>query len=156
FDVNDDLQLYGDLLYNYSEKKWENGPNTTWWGTAGPSAGSAGGFFWDPTLGGGSVVELQHSFAPEEVGGYQHIMNKEYENAYMLTMGARGTFGQSNWDYDLGFTHSDDKLIDRSFQRLAGPMEAYFSKHVLGPQLGTYSGYPVFEPNYAAMYNPVD
>ncbi len=98
---------------------------------------------------------LQHAFSPEEVGGYRNIMSKEYENSYMLTLGARGTFGQSNWDYDLGFTHSDDQLTDRSFQRLAGPMEAYFSRNVLGPQLGTYSGYPTFEPNYAALYNPV-
>ncbi|OOG57006.1 TonB-dependent receptor [Rhodanobacter sp. B05] len=155
FDVNDDLQLYGDLLYNYSEKKWENGPNTTWWGTAGPSAGSSGGYFWDPTLGGGSLVDLQHSFAPEEVGGYQHIMNKQYENAYMLTLGARGTFGQSNWDYDLGFTHSDDHLRELDFQRVAAGVEGYYSSHVLGPQQGTYSGYPVFTPNYAAMWNPI-
>ncbi|MEY2169258.1 MULTISPECIES: TonB-dependent receptor domain-containing protein [unclassified Rhodanobacter] len=154
FDINDNVQLYGDLLYNYSEKKFTNGSSTTWWGTSVATTQGAG-YFWDPTVHGGSLMLLQHGFAPEEVGGYRNIMSKEYENSYMLTLGARGTFGQSNWDYDLGFTHSDDKLIDRSFQRLAGPMEAYFSKHVLGPQLGTYSGYPVFEPNYAAMYNPV-
>ncbi|MEW9622824.1 TonB-dependent receptor domain-containing protein [Rhodanobacter geophilus] len=154
FDVNDNVQLYGDLLYNYSEKKSTNGSSTTWWGTSVATTQGAG-YFWDPTVHGGSLMLLQHAFSPEEVGGYRNIMSKEYENSYMLTLGARGTFGQSNWDYDLGFTHSDDQLIDRSFQRLAGPMEAYFSKHVLGPQLGTYSGYPVFEPNYAALYNPV-
>ena len=154
FDVNDNLQLYGDLLYNYAEKKFTNGSSTTWWGT-NVAASQGASYFWDPTVHGGSLMLLQHAFAPEEVGGYRNIMSKEYENSYMLTLGARGTFGQSNWDYDLGFTHSDDKLIDRSFQRLAGPMETYFSQHVLGPQLGTYSGYPVFEPNYSALYNPV-
>lgn len=155
FDVSDTLQLYGDMLYNYSEKKWENGPNTTWWGTAGVVANSTGGYFWDPSLADGSLVELQHSFAPEEVGGYQHIMDKQYENSYMLTLGGRGTFGASNWDYDLGFTHSDDKLRTNNTQRVASAMEAYYSSHVLGPQQGTYSGYPVFTPNYAAMWNPV-
>ncbi|MBN8923670.1 MAG: TonB-dependent receptor [Rhodanobacter sp. 68-29] len=154
FDVSDNVQLYGDLLYNYAEKRFTNGSSTTWWGTSG-AASQGAGYFWDPTIHGGSLMLLQHAFSPEEVGGYRNIMSKEYENSYMLTLGARGTFGQSNWDYDLGFTHSDDQLTDRSFQRLAGPMEAYFSRNVLGPQLGTYSGYPTFEPNYAALYNPV-
>lgn len=154
FDVNDNLQLYGDLLYNYSEKKTTNGSSTMWWGTS-VDASQGASYFWDPTVHDGSLMLLQHAFSPEEVGGYRNIMDKEYEKSYMLTLGGRGTFGQSNWDYDLGFTHSDDQLIDRSFQRFAGPMEAYFAKHVLGPQLGTYSGYPVFEPNYAALYSPV-
>ena len=155
FDVNDNVQLYGDLLYNYSETKDVNGASTTWWGSTVDTAKSGGGYFWDPTQGGGALMLVQHSFAPEEVGGYPNIMNKEIENSYMLTFGARGTFGQSNWDYDLGFTHSDDKLNDRSFEREAGPMEQYFSDHVMGKQMGTYSGYPVFEPNYAALYSPV-
>jgi outer membrane receptor protein involved in Fe transport len=34
-------------------------------------------------------------------------------------------------------------------------MEAYFSKHVMGPQMGTYYGFPIFEPDYAAFYSPV-
>lgn len=155
FDVNDNLQLYGDLLYNYSEKKWSNGGNTTFWGTQVIPAGNTGGYFWDPTLDDGSLVTLQHTFAPEEVGGYQHIMSKEYENAYMLTFGGRGTFGESNWDYDFGFTHSDDKLRDLGTARVASAVEGYYSSHVLGPQQGTYSGYPVFTPDYAAMWNPV-
>ena len=155
FDVSDNLQLYGDLLYNYSEKKFANGSNTTFWNTSGVVAKGTGGYIWDPSLNGGSLVQLQHAFAPEEVGGYQHIMNKEYENSYLLTLGGKGTFGQSNWDYDLGFTHSDDQLRDLAFQRLAAPMEAYYASHVLGAYQGTYAGYPQFTPDYANFYNPV-
>ena len=29
----------------------------------------------------------------------------------MLTLGAKGTFGESFWDYDRAFTHSDDHLL---------------------------------------------
>ena len=154
FKINDDTELYGDLLYNYQETKFVNGASTTWWGS-GVNDSGGGSYFWDPTLNGGSLVSVQHSFSPEEVGGYKNIMSKETENSYMLTFGIKGTFGQSNWDYDLGATHSDDKLIDRDFQRLAGPMEQYFSNKVMGKQQGTYSGYPVYTPNYAALYNPV-
>ncbi len=35
FDVSDNVQLYGDLLYNYAEKRFTNGSSTTWWGTSG-------------------------------------------------------------------------------------------------------------------------
>jgi outer membrane receptor protein involved in Fe transport len=34
-------------------------------------------------------------------------------------------------------------------------MEQYFQDHVLGKMQGTYSGYPVYEPNYAALYQPI-
>ena len=34
FDVNDNLQLYGDLLYNYEEQKYYGGSNYTCWGTS--------------------------------------------------------------------------------------------------------------------------
>ncbi|WP_430391717.1 TonB-dependent receptor domain-containing protein [Dyella sp. 20L07] len=154
FDINENVQLYGDLLYNYQETKYVNGASTTWWGTTVNDAGGKS-YFWDPNLNGGSLTLVQRSFAPEEVGGYKNIMDKETENSYMVTFGAKGTFGQSNWDYDFGFTHSDDKIIDRAFQRLAGPMEQYFSNKVMGKQHGTYSGYPVYEPNYAALYSPI-
>ncbi|WP_430391718.1 TonB-dependent receptor domain-containing protein [Dyella sp. 20L07] len=153
FDVNDNIQLYGDLLYNYEEQQYTSGSNTTFWGTSVATAHGTGGYFWDPTRQ--DLVLLQHIFSPEEVGGFQNIMSKQYESSYMLSLGGKGTIGQSNWDYDLGFTHSDDQLTNRNFQRFTGPIEQYFSDHVMGRQQGVYSGYPVFTPNYAALYNPV-
>ncbi len=33
FDVSDNLQLYGDVLYNYEEQKYHVGSGYTWWGT---------------------------------------------------------------------------------------------------------------------------
>lgn len=148
FDLNDNVQFYGDLLYNYEEQKYTNGSGTMFWNNLPYT-----GYFYDPRID--DLLVVQHTFSPEEVGGYQNIMNKQTENSYMLTLGAKGTFGQSNWDYDLAFTHSDDKLLNRDFQRLAGPMEKYFSDHVMGPQLGTYAGYPQFEPNYPGLYNSI-
>jgi outer membrane receptor protein involved in Fe transport len=150
FDVNDNLQLYGDLLYNYEEQKYSVGSNYTFWSTAD------WGRYYDPNIG--DLVGLQRAFAPEDLGGYQHTMNKQYEKSYMLTLGGNGTFGDSNWDYDLGFTHSDDKLKARNWNRLAGAMDDYFQSHVLGEQQGLdpiYSYYPVFTPDYAAFYQPI-
>ncbi|WP_109127097.1 TonB-dependent receptor [Dyella sp. C11] len=151
FDVNENLQLYSDFLYNYQEQKYTAGAAYTWWGTS--DFGSA---FYDPNLD--DFVALQRAFGPEEVGGFQNIMDKQTENSYMFTVGGKGTFGQSNWDYDLGFTHSDDKLEVRNFDRFAGAMDAYFQNNVLGPQQGTdpyYHSYPVFTPNYANFYKQI-
>ncbi|HWG87443.1 MAG TPA: TonB-dependent receptor [Candidatus Acidoferrales bacterium] len=147
FDVNDNLQLYGDLLYNYEEQKFTNGSSTSFYGSDIDL-----GYFYDPKLN--SLIDIQHAFAPEEVGGFSQIMNKQIENSYMLSLGGKGTFGTSNWDYDLGFTHSDDHLVNRDFQRFTVPIENYFGR-ILGPQMGTFSGYPQFSPNYADFYQPV-
>jgi iron complex outermembrane receptor protein len=151
FDVSDHLQLYGDLLYNYEEQKYTDGTSTSFW-TSGLYAAPGGYFFDDQKQ---DLVDLVHVFSPEEVGGYAHNMNSQTENSYMLTLGGKGTFGASNWEYDLGFTHSDDHLINRNFQRFTAPLEAYYEKNVLGPQLGISDGYPVFNPNYANLYKPV-
>ena len=153
FDVNDNLQLYGDLLYNYQEQKYTNGADYTWWGTNVVTAAAGGGYFWDPRIG--DYMLVQRNFSPEEVGGYKNIMSKDTENSYMLTLGAKGTLGQSAWDYELSFMHSDDKLQSRVFQRFTKPIEDYFASHVMGPQMGTYYGYPVFQPDYEALYHPV-
>jgi outer membrane receptor protein involved in Fe transport len=150
YDVNDNLQLYGDLLYNYAEYRYNVGSNYTWWGT-----GVDYGAFYDPNLD--DFVNLQRAFAPEETGGFNRIMSKDYNNSYTLTLGGKGSFG-TDWDYDLGFTHTQDKLIEHNFQRFDKAIDAYFRQHVLGPQLGLdpyYGAYPVFSPNYAAFYSPM-
>jgi len=152
FDVSDNVQLYGDLLYNYEEQKYAVGSNYTWWGTSVKY-----GYIYDPNLD--DFVNLQRAFAPEDMGGsWAGIQNKQYEKSYMLTLGAQGTFGDSNWDYDLGFNHSDDKLLNHDFQRLADPINNYFQSHVLGPQKGLdpyYGAYAMFTPDYAAFYQPM-
>ena len=147
FDVNDNLQLYGDLLYNYEEQKFTNGTSTSFYGSDTDL-----GYFYDPKLN--SLIDIQHVFTPEEVGGYSSIMNKQTENSYMLVLGGKGTFGASNWDYDVSFTHSDDKLLNHDFQRFTVPIENYYGK-ILGPQMGTFSGYPQYSPDYSKLYQPV-
>jgi iron complex outermembrane recepter protein len=151
FDVNENLQLYSDFLYSYQKQKYTTGPSVTWWGTS-PNYGA----FYEPGLD--DFVNLQHAFTPEEVGGYKSIMSKTIENSYMFTFGAKGGIGSSNWDYDVGVTHSDDKLIERSFARWTDPMESYFANRVLGPNLGPdpYGyGYDTYPPNYSAFYSPI-
>jgi len=148
YDATDQLQLYGDLLYNYQEQDVSPGSSYLFWDSRDF------GYFFDPQLN--DRVRLQRAFTPEDIGGYQSVMNKQYENSYQLTLGGKGTFGQSNWDYDLGFTHSDDQLVERKFSRFGSAIDDYFQNHVLGPQLGkTAAGVPIYRPNYDAFFRPM-
>jgi hypothetical protein len=110
YDAGEHVQLYGDLLYNYNETRYATGSNYTWWGSSAKYR-----YFYDTKLR--DYVQMQRAFSPEDVGGYDSIMNKSLENAYMLTLGAQGRLGSSAWDYDLGFTHSDDQLNQRGLPR---------------------------------------
>jgi len=151
FDINDHNQLYGDFLYNYDETRFATGSNYTFWST-----GVSYGYIYDPRYD--DYYTLQRAFAPEDIGqgGYKSIQNKQTTNAWRGTFGGKGSFGESNWDYDVAVTHTEQKLITRDWQRFTDPIEAYFASHVLGEQEGvTDDGYPIFEPNYAALYNPI-
>jgi outer membrane receptor protein involved in Fe transport len=150
YDVNDNLQLYGDLLYSQESTRYHIGSNFTWWGTSSEFADSSG-YYWDPNVG--DFMQLQRAFMPEDMGGWERSMSRDDSSSYALTLGANGTFGDSNWDYDIGFTRTEYKLTENSWARLKGPINDYFNSHVLGPQQGTYYGYPVFTPDYAAFYN---
>lgn len=177
YDVNDNLQLYGDVLYSNETTRYHIGSNYTWWGTS-----VEWGYYFDPRVGNditaaygeyfcgyapntdpdclaslppGSYLNLQRAFAPEDMGGFEKSMSKDDSSSYAITLGANGTVGESNWDYDVGLTRTQYRLNEISFARFADPINAYFQQHVLGPQLGwdpLFGAYPVFEPDYAAFY----
>ncbi|WP_448481547.1 TonB-dependent receptor plug domain-containing protein [Pseudoxanthomonas mexicana] len=153
FDVNDNLQLYADALYSREHVKYHVGSNYTWWGT-----GVEWGYYYDPDYD--NFFNLQRAFSPEDMGpgGFASTMSKDSSTAYHLTFGAKGTFGASAWDYDVGFTRTEYKLDENGFVRWADAINQYFQDRVLGPQLGMdpyYGAYPVFQPDYAAFYQPM-
>jgi outer membrane receptor protein involved in Fe transport len=165
FDVSPNMQLYADALYSIENVKYHIGSNYTWWGT-----GVEWGYFFDPRAGNaisdiycggdpscppGDLLNLQRAFAPEDMGDWERTMGNDKNKSYRVSFGANGTFGESYWDYDLGFTRTEYKLEEHSLARLADPINAFFQEHVLGPQLGWdpyFGNYPIFEPDYAAFY----
>ena len=146
YDVNDNLQLYGNLLYSYDQQKISSGSNFLFWNSP---------IFYDPKLD--DYVLLQHAFSPEEVGGYQNIMDNNVENSWLLTLGAKGGFGHSDWGYEASFNHSEDHLQERTIQRWTDQINGYFG-NILGPYLGLDpygNGLPSYKPNYPAFFTPV-
>lgn len=146
YDLNSNVQFYQTLLYTYDQQKYSAGSNFLFWQSP---------IYYDPNLG--DFVLAQHAFSPEEAGGYQHILDNNVENSVYLSLGAKGSFGQSNWDYDLTFNHSEDHLQQRTFQRWTDQINNYFG-NILGPNLGPDpygAGYSTYAPNYQAFYTPV-
>ncbi|WP_386748836.1 TonB-dependent receptor plug domain-containing protein [Agrilutibacter niabensis] len=149
FDINDNAQLYADVLYNKETVDYHIGSNFTWWGTS-----VKWGYFYDPNLD--DFFQLQRAFAPEDMaGGWEQSMNHDTSKSYAATFGVNGTFGDSSWDYDLGATRTEYKLHENSWARLADPINDWFETNILGPSQGLdpYFGvYQVYTPDYAAFY----
>ena len=155
FDINDNTQLYGDVLYSQEDVSYHIGSNYTWWGT-----GPGWGYFYDPRVAEDDILSLQRAFAPEEMGagGFRETMSTDKSKALSVTFGVRGTFGSSNWDYDLYGARTEYELTEHSFARFADEINSFFQERVLGPQLGwdpLYGAYPIFNPDYAAFYSPI-
>ncbi len=151
FDVSDNLQLYGNVLYSEESIDTHVGSNYTWWGT-----GTKWGYYYDPNFD--ALLNLQRAFAPEEMGagGFDNSMATDKSEALRFTVGVNGTLGASAWDYDVGYTRTDYKLDEVGFVRWADPINDYFEQNVLGPQQGLdpyYGAYPVFTPDYAKFYS---
>lgn len=149
FDISENTQLYGDVLYNRETVDYHIGSNFTWWGTS-----VKWGYFYDPNLD--DFFQLQRAFAPEDMaGGWEQSMNHDSSTSYAATFGINGTFGDSTWDYDLGVTRTEYKLHENSFARLADPINDWFETNILGPSLGLdpyFGAYQVYTPDYAAFY----
>lgn len=180
FDINDRTQFYASALYSEETASYHVGSNYTWWGT-----GPGWGYFFDPRFGsdipdnygwlcdddpdpagcvaglpGGTYLGLQRAFAPEDMGagGFRNTMEHDKSESYRVTVGINGAFGDSAWDYDLGYSRTEYQLDSHGWVRWAGPMDAYFQDRVLGPQLGwdpLFGAYPIFEPDYEAFYQPI-
>jgi iron complex outermembrane recepter protein len=146
YDVSDSLQFYQTLLYTYDQQKFTPGSAYLFYQSP---------IFYDKQLD--DFVLLQHAFSPEEAGGYQNILDNNVENSVYLSVGAKGSFGQSNWDYDVTVNHSEDHLQQRAFQRWTTQINNYFN-NILGPDLGPDpygQGFESYNPNYQAFYSPV-
>ncbi len=153
WDATSNIQIYGNVLYNWDKAKYFIGSNYTWWGT-----GVKWGYYYDPDAD--ALLNLQRAFSPEDVGpgGFSNLMNTADTTSYRVRLGMRGMFGQSDWQYDLSLSRSHQALDEIGIERLADPINNYFQDHVLGPQLGWdpyFGNYPVFRPDYAAFYQPM-
>ena len=150
--VNDNHELYGNVLYSREEVDYHVGANYTWWGT-----GVEWGYFYDPDVD--DFLNLQRAFVPEDWGssdGFKNSMSTDVSRSYVVNLGSRGVLGDSNWDYDVSLSRTQYDLDEQSWNRFADPINEFFRERVLGDQQGWdpyYGAYPVFTPDYSAFYS---
>ncbi len=147
YDLSPNAQLYGSILYNVSTDWIMRG--LTYW----QSNLAGGGYFWNDSTQ--RFETLTHEFAPEEWGNPNAIGEKFLGRSLNSWFGLRGTFGDSGYDYDVSYARSQEKLYINTPQLVTDKVNAFFQKSVLGPELGTTSGYPIYDPNLANFYKPV-
>ena len=141
--LNTNTELYASLLYNVH--KTTASSSSRFWS---PDINGSGGYIWDDREG--SLNLYQHIFSPEETGGPQkQILSSK---SFNFATGVRGTFGDSTWDYDAYYSRSQFNIKDSQMWPLTDDIEDFFRDQFLGPQLGTYYGYPVYHPDQDAFY----
>jgi outer membrane receptor protein involved in Fe transport len=149
-DLTGSMQLYSDLLYSHEITRFSTG--TRFWST---QISYPFGVIYDPNIG--DYVGLQHIFSPEEIGGLNNTINPDTTNALSATLGIQGDLPWGHWTYDLGFTHTQQRLNEGTQVLFTAPVEAFFAS-VLGPNLGPDpfgNGVPTYMPNYAQFYSPI-
>lgn len=147
YDVNDHVRLYADVLADFQKQAYTPGADYTWW----DSQNDLGNI----EDGQGRIVNLIRTFSPEEMlGGYAGNLDRQDDLMYQADIGANGTFGDSNWNWDAYFTRSGDRTTTSSPGFLASAIDGYFEQNVLGSSIGTdpSTGYSMYNINYANFY----
>ena len=155
FRINDNMEIYGNLVTNVQTQDYGAGPYYNWWepnisafykgGSPGIIFNSGTGTFQNPFL----------TFAPEDVGGLLVNGTHEVDRSYDFYGGVRGNVGSSNWAYNAYYARSQFNTVTNTPHPLTSQVDAFFQKQFLGPQLGTYYGYPVYNPNYANFFKNI-
>ena len=139
YQLNDNTQLYSDVLLSANKVNTHTGGNYSEFWATGFGTPS---YIYD--LDNHALVQYQRIFAPEEVAGQND--GNFLQRSYVLNIGARGTFGSSNWNYDASFHRSQSDSDSKQRRGLVDAENNFF----LGPQDGTdpYGyGYPAYHVN---------
>lgn len=149
YDLNDHVRLYSDVLVGYQIQRYNTGPTfNSVTGLAYPGN--------DMEDMNGNVLAPLRNFAPEEVGGYSQWMFSQSDLMYQADIGANGTIGDSDWDWDVYYLRSGDRTLTNQPAFLNAPVNAYWSS-VLGPVQGVdpNTGYNIYNPNWSRFYTPI-
>lgn len=159
FDINDSLSLFGSATYYTSKGKASSG--TEFWGTAGDrfnqtASGGSTSVYFDPQFN--SLIQLQRTFNPFELGGANAGSTLYDESTFDITAGLQGGFGD-RFDWEASVQHSEyDYEADRP-RLLAQGIHDYF----LGPRLGFSNAagtgpgnFPIYNLNLARWGTPFD
>ncbi|MGA6182208.1 TonB-dependent receptor [Stenotrophomonas sp. NPDC077421] len=116
--------------------------------TRAPTWTSSRNYFYNQNSG--QLETWYRRFAPEEIGGVQSNANRFLEQSWSFNVGARGSLGSSDWDYEAAYSRSRYENRTRRPVLLAG-----INDYLLGPKLGTRNGVDVYAPDPTRLYRPL-
>ena len=150
--LNENAELYFSLLF--SDNRVESNSGSRFW--VPDVNGDTINIIFDPRAPDGQPFQsFQHIFSPEETGGRNTNNEINESQSYNVALGLNGAFGNSDWEYDAYYARSEFQVDNRQTWALTEDVENFFRDQFLGPLLGDYYGYPIYEPDYAAFYQAV-
>ncbi|HEU0277670.1 MAG TPA: TonB-dependent receptor [Rhodanobacteraceae bacterium] len=155
YDFSPNMQLYGNLLVSVRSLEYNNGPDFFWWepNINAFYSGGTPGYIVDANRG--EFVDPQYVISPEEAGTTMEGGTHELHRAYQGWGGVKGTFGNSNWNYNAFYGRSQYNVISDATARVTSAIDSFFGNKFLGPELGTTSGFPIYAPNYNNFFQPI-
>jgi iron complex outermembrane recepter protein len=155
YNVNDNIQIYSDILADFQKQKLANGGSqTTFWETLDSD------YFPGQNIvdaNSGHIVQPAYVFSPEDIpGGYNNQLQRQNDLLYQADIGAKGTFGSSNWNWDVYFLRSGDRTNTSTPQRLASAVDQFFiNKFLGGGPVGNNGNYNIYNIDYNAFFQPI-
>jgi outer membrane receptor protein involved in Fe transport len=148
YDLSDNTTLFADILVGVS--KVETFKDVQSWNYQDELGNEEGTFFNDQV---GDLDNWYRQFTPEEMGGLERGMIKTDQTTITITPGIKGSFGDSQWNYEAYLNHSEYKVTASWPQIVAARANAFF----LGPQTGVDedSGLATFDADPARLYTPL-
>ncbi|MBD8874342.1 TonB-dependent receptor [Rhodanobacter sp. DHB23] len=151
YDVNNYVRLYSDILADFQQQRWTPGSDFNWWG---PAVGYPYGLVEDVNTT--NIIYPERIFGPEEVGNnYYNQLGIQDDFMYQADIGANGTFGDSNWNWDVYYLRSGDRTDQSSPERMAAPVNAYFDSILRPVGIDPNTGLEMVNPNYQAFFTPL-
>lgn len=150
YDLNDYVRFYSDTLVDWQQQKFTPGSDFNWWGPIN----SPSGLIEDTA---GNILSPERIFGPEEVGNnYYNQLGRQNDLMYQADIGANGSFGDSNWLWDVYFLRSGDRTNTSTPVRIASEVDGFFN-NLLGGVVGNdpNSGLNVYNPNWQKFYTPL-
>jgi len=157
WEVTDNTQVFAQLLY--SDGEIESQGFYRWWGSPFPFWNS-GDTSLDATAGlafvgiPASLAYLQRVFQPSETGNQANTFE---EDSLDITVGARGGFGDTLWDWEAFYNHSEYNSLNQQFYFKEELIDAYFIGSPV-PELSAFGipWYDVPADWYERYYTPMD
>ena len=143
--LNDNANLFADIQFGHSKVQIFSDVQS--WQFQDANASEDGNFF---NANSGALDNWFRHFTPEEMGGLETGMVRNTQRTFSITPGIKGHIGDSGWDYEVAFNHSQYESTVSWPEIVAAKANALF----LGPQQGTDpdSGYPTFNADPTRLY----